>query len=990
MKKVAMTLVGLTFIVSLAPRAALADSVVLQENLFNVNGTQYYDTFTVPGLNAGGFNQTTGLGTLTLTFKGKPGTYFVDAYFNLTLSVPFYNEYGTVTGSPAAGQTWQIDDPIYGTIFANAQSNTLDDTNHIPGTVSNYLGTCASVYAPGCANSNDEVSWAMGFGFTLGANQEEVITLNLSQTQPTSGFYLGQVHPVDPNNASPVNAYFNGTAVTKPSTVIPEPDTWVLLLTGLSALLLVRLKSKLKIGLGRLGRGVGVLVVVLSASSLAKAIVPDVLTVPEVPATPTTPHTTYPLATISLGATAPNTFGSSDTFNVTWDFGDGSANASFSYVGTAATAPYAYDISATHVYSGGAGTTWTGKVTVTDTTTGQSGSNTYLVLMEANTLSSRVDVAIDNGLWYLHQTMWRTNTPANGQTVNWGGWDYESGTPGCNFQDGYAWACSDYSVIDAANLQAFEVSGHVPNGPATDPYTDDVVRGLARLFSFLTFQPVAANTYNYNPAILDFGCSSGYPTPSYPNCEPPATQIFYDPGSKACTSTASPPSCPYTFDGNQNGQYLTISVDGEPHYEGGAFIDAIVASGTPTATAPTGVTASGGLPGVLGQTYKNIVQDLMDEYGNCQWNQDWDSNVGYQHGQYYGGGAWLYTCLEGDDNSVSQWAAIGYIGGYRGFGLTVPQPVKDFNQVWVTNSQDVQDPAPVGSDPWAVGDNLGSYGYRGSLYWSDAWGPFATTPSGLVQMTLDDVGRTDNTVFGDSATSPDQRWNYTETYYADNFCNATSNGSYYAPLAYAYGMFSFTKAMLLHSPGGVLTPVQYLRTLTPDVFTGNSKVPPNTIDWYAALSPANGGTDPCDGVAQTIVGRQNPASYPCLGCWYGDNYSGAQDPFETAWSIIMLRKTVFVACISNLYGRGTPGGPGHLARVDLTWSAQASATSYNVLRGTASGGPYTLLGNTTSAAYSDTSGLVSGDTYYYVVQPLTGTTEICQSNQATVTIPASR
>jgi hypothetical protein len=991
MRKLNLAVLGLAVLACALPRAAFAD-IVLQESNINVNGTQYYDTFSVPGLNSAGYNQTTGLGSLTLTYNPGPGSYYVTAYFNISLSVPFFNEYGSVSGSPVAGQSWQIDDPIYGTIFANAQANTLDDTNHIPGTVDNYLGECASVYAPGCANSNDQVSWAMGFNFTLGAGQEEVISLLQSQTAPSGGFYLEQIHPIDPNNSSPVYAYFSGSATTQPITTrTPEPGTWMLLITGLCLLVLPKLRDKLKAMLPRFGgTGLALLVILLAAPLVTKAVVPTVLTVPEVPTTPTTPHTTYPLATLSLGATVANVSGSTDTFNVVWNFGDGTPNTTFSFVGTATTAPYAYDISTTHAYNVATGTTVVATVTVTDANTSQSGSSTYLVLMEPNTLSSRVDVAIDNGLWYMHQTEWRTNAPANGEPVNWGGWDTQTGSPGCNLQDGNAWDCFYYSATDAANVQAFEVNGHYASGSdssPTDPYTDDVARGLARLFYFLSASAVGPNTYNYNPAQLDFGCTSGYPTPSYPNCQPPATQIFYDPSSTACLSS----SCPITFDGNSNGQYLSVD-DGEPHYEGGQFIDAIVASGTPTATAPTGYNKaqSGGLPGVIGLSYQNIVQDLMDEYGNCQWNQDDDSNVGDQHGSNYGGGAWLYTCLEGDDNSVSQWAAVGYIAGYRGFGLTVPQPVKDFNETWVTNSQDVQDPAPTGTDPWAVGDNLGSYGYRGSLYWSDAWGPFATTPSGLVQMTLDGVGRTDNTVFGNPTTSPDQRWNLTESYYADNFCNATSNGAYYAPLAYTYGMFSFTKSMLLHSPGGVLTPIQYLRTLTPNVFTGDPSDPPNTIDWYAALSPANGGSDPCDGIAQTIVERQNPSSYPCFGCWYGDNYYGYQNPFETAWSIIMLRKTVFVSCVSNLYGRGTPGGPGHAARVDLTWSAQADATSYDVLRGTTNGGPYTLLGNTTAAAYSDRTGLTGGDTYYYVVQPLTGTTEICQSNQATVTIPPQR
>lgn len=987
-KKLTIAVLGLAFAIGILPRAAFAD-ISLQESMLNVNGTQYYDTFSVPGLNVSGFNQTTGLGTITLTFNPGPGSYYVTAYFDLELAVPFYNEYGTAFGSPVAGQSWQIDDPINGTIFANAQNNTLDNTNHIPGTADNYLGTCTG------SDCNGDVSWAMGFNFTLGASQEEVVTLNLSQSAPSSGFYLQQTHPVDPNNPVAVNAYFSGTAAPQGTSSTPEPGTWMLLISGLCLLLLPRLRSRLKLMLAKFGGGgLALLAILLLMPQVAKAngqavrtngkIVPTVLTVPELPTNPAIPHTTYPNATITLGATVPNVVGSTDTFNVTWNFGDGSSNTTFSFVGTATSAPYPYDISTTHVYNGPAGTTWTATVTVVDKNTSETGSNTYLVLMQANTLASRVDVAIDNGLWYMHQTEWRGTTMVGSNTVNWGGWDQVNGAPSCPTQDGNAWDCLGYSVIDASNVQAFEVSGHYASGAlssASDPYTDDVARGLARIFYFFTPSPVFANAYQYNPATADYGCSSGYPTTTFPNCQPPATQVFYDSSSTACPS----PPCSYTFDGNSNGQYLADNNEGEPEYEGGAFIDAIVASQTPTATAPTGVA------GVLGQTYQNIVQDLMDQYNDCQYNYDFDVSQGYTRGASQDqGGAWLYGCLQGDDNSVSQWASIGLIGGNRGFGLAVPQAVKDFNQVWVTNSQDVQDPAPTGTDPWAVNDNLGSYGYRGSILYSNAWGPFADTPSGLVQMALDGVGRTENTIFGDPTTAPDQRWNNTESWYADNFCNATSNGAYYAPLAYTYGMFSFTKSMLLHDPNGVLTPIQYLRTLTPNVFTGDPLDPPNEIDWYAALSATNGGTDVCDGIAQTIVERQNPSSYPCFGCWYGNDYYSYQYPFETAWSIIMLRKTVFVACVSNLYGRGTASGPGHPARVDLTWSAQTGATSYDVLRGTSNGGPYSSIGTTTGAAFSDRSGLTNGNTYYYVVQPLTGNTEICQSNQATVTIPKGR
>src|SRR5277367_2755458 len=82
------------------------------------------------------------------------------------------------------------------------------------------------------------------------------------------------------------------------------------------------------------------------AQSLSAQV--TVLTVPWVPATPTTPHTTYPTTSttesaIILVATVPSAVGSSDSFSVSWNFGDGSPNTNF-----ALTNPY--DISTTHQY----------------------------------------------------------------------------------------------------------------------------------------------------------------------------------------------------------------------------------------------------------------------------------------------------------------------------------------------------------------------------------------------------------------------------------------------------------------------------------------------------------------------------------------------------------------------------------------------------------------------------------------------------------------
>jgi hypothetical protein len=75
--------------------------------------------------------------------------------------------------------------------------------------------------------------------------------------------------------------------------------------------------------------------------------------------------------------------------------------------------------------------------------------------------------------------------------------------------------------------------------------------------------------------------------------------------------------------------------------------------------------------------------------------------------------------------------------------------------------------------------------------------------------------------------------------------------------------------------------------------------------------------------------------------------------------------------------------------VSLSWDADASSydvTSYNVLRGTASGGPYTKIGTSTSTSYTDTT-VKAGVTYYYVVEAVNSAGSSGHSNQAEAVIP---
>jgi cellulose 1,4-beta-cellobiosidase len=56
-----------------------------------------------------------------------------------------------------------------------------------------------------------------------------------------------------------------------------------------------------------------------------------------------------------------------------------------------------------------------------------------------------------------------------------------------------------------------------------------------------------------------------------------------------------------------------------------------------------------------------------------------------------------------------------------------------------------------------------------------------------------------------------------------------------------------------------------------------------------------------------------------------------------------------------------------ISRVTVRWTASSgSPTSYEVKRGTASGGPFTSIGTPTASPYVD-SGVTNGTTYYYVV-----------------------
>ena len=68
-------------------------------------------------------------------------------------------------------------------------------------------------------------------------------------------------------------------------------------------------------------------------------------------------------------------------------------------------------------------------------------------------------------------------------------------------------------------------------------------------------------------------------------------------------------------------------------------------------------------------------------------------------------------------------------------------------------------------------------------------------------------------------------------------------------------------------------------------------------------------------------------------------------------------------------------------KIDLSWSSVATATSYNIYRGIASGSLSQLVSNVTSTSYSDTS-VTDGTQYYYAIRTFNGA-ESVDSTQVT-------
>ena len=807
----------------------------------------------------------------------------------------------------------------------------------------------------------------------------------------------------------------------------------------------------------------------LALPAISHAVPPVVKTVPWVAANPLIPHDTWSGKEITLKGTSDV---QSAGIQYTWDFGDGSPVVT-------GTVTNKYEIEAKHTYTGDPEDIFTATLTVQDTVSGDTGSEFYYVQIQDQTLEVEVNVAIDEGLWYLHKT--RIDTIC--------------GTYACTYwpNTNYSGGLVNRAAVVASSVNAFEANGHLEIGNASNPYVETVQRGLRYLFTTLIPESISNRTY-------------------------------------------PPPTGEVNPDSNGNGIGIRANGSSTYPYANGAIMDAIITSGTPDTIAVTGVT------NILGRKYVDIVQDMVDSYAFGQYNAnsparggwryswntfpdnsaaqwgaigmipaernwgevvlgpggiivpDWvktENLIWLAYSQYYTGyeassvyGAFGYTgkgtggatsssgmvqlafdevltsdgrWQAGEKYLRDQWNSLfaSNIDYYAMFAFTKamrqanPAPVVNFGSSsslgaldWYGAELSQGDPAqgfarllvnaqvyngswmggnryyistPL-STPWsililgktlfepgspvAVAQAIPNPGVVGQTITLDGSASFHQDPSKSIDSWEWDL---DNDGDCDDASGPvvSYSWlalgNYTVTLCVSDDGTPEKEDTTtvtvrittppIAPTADANGPYVFcpqAQPWFLDGSGSV----------NPDEGVSEPGQPGDTIQEYAWELDGDGQFDDAFGpqpdvtaffaalgpgayLIQLRVTDTTATSFPS---------SGMGDLSDTASAQVSVKDAADPACscIDDLAARPKSG------KVQLTWT-HTGAASYNVYRGTTSGGPFILVANTTStySTYLDTD-VVNGTTYYYVLREVAiNTDELCQSNEASAT-PTAR
>lgn len=204
--------------------SAWADTMTLYNWGFNVDSTIHAKPSPLPTgtpimFDINHFNLIEGLGTLTITVAEPSGTHYADVYFDhdLLAGTPA-TDYSAAVGTLAAGESWEAGSGSGTQLYADFLANSYTDADSLPGPA--------------------DVAVGLGLAFTTtDADPWGVITISVSETAPSSGFYL---HQWNLSGSTPTDIYISMSEVNTPT---PEPGSILLFAAGLCGIAVLRQRA---------------------------------------------------------------------------------------------------------------------------------------------------------------------------------------------------------------------------------------------------------------------------------------------------------------------------------------------------------------------------------------------------------------------------------------------------------------------------------------------------------------------------------------------------------------------------------------------------------------------------------------------------------------------------------------------------------------------------------------------------------------------------